>query len=83
LDEFTTAILADVQTIELVYDYNGLTKKLSEEIEALARALEIDDHTYEREPSTQTEAREGNSPSQLKRARVDNSMALAYTLRIS
>lgn len=35
LDEFTTAVLADVQTIELVYDYNGLTKKLSDDIEAL------------------------------------------------
>ncbi len=27
-DESTTAVLSDVQTIELVYDYNGLSKKL-------------------------------------------------------
>jgi hypothetical protein len=35
LDESTTAILSDVQTIELIYDYNGLAKKMSDDIEAL------------------------------------------------
>jgi len=35
LDEDTTAVHAEVQTIELIYDYNGLAKKLSDDIEAL------------------------------------------------
>ena len=35
LDEFTTAVLADVQTIDLIYDYNGILKKLRDEIEPL------------------------------------------------
>lgn len=35
LDEFTTAVLADVQTIDLIYDLHGIQKKLRDKIEPL------------------------------------------------